>query len=120
MQVPFPGFTIDPAERAALELGDEVVALRLVAVPPAAFDALRAGEHADLPGAEPARGLEQPQRPCAGRADLARVPFARLDAPPGVLGPMVGLGGEAVHRLRPEPLPQALDQARPVLLVGSG
>src|SRR3954470_16470525 len=98
MQVPFASFTKDPAERAALELGDEIVALRLVAVPPAALDALRAGEQRELHRAQPARRLEQPQRPRARLAELARIPFARLDAPPGVLGAVVGLGGEAADR----------------------
>src|SRR6266571_3174827 len=100
MQVPFARFAIDPGKRF-LQPGDEVIAPRLVAVPPAALDALGPGEQRELRLGDAARRLEQPQRPRAGLPELARVPFARLDAPPGVLGPVVGLHREAADRALP-------------------
>src|SRR5947199_2113294 len=98
MQEPVVLFAVDPGERA-LAARDEVVALRLVAVPPAALDALRAGKQmevlvVDLPGR-----IHEPNRARAGLAELARVPLTGLDAPPRVLGTVVGLRREAVDRL---------------------
>src|SRR5687768_11799228 len=121
MQVPFAAFAVDPAQRDGMEtrrvsrseLGDEVVALRVVAVPPAALDALRPGEQAEAALLQLPR-LQQPQRARPGRVELARIPFAGLDALPGMLGAMVGIGGEPVHAFVPEALAQPLEQPRPV------
>ena len=59
-------------------------------------------------------GFEQPQRPGPGRRAFARVPFAGLDAPPGVLGTVIGVRGEAAHRFVAEARAQPLDEPRPV------
>src|SRR5713226_3740569 len=117
MEVPFARFAVDPGKRF-LQPGNEVIALRLVAVAPAALDALGPGEQRELRLGDAARRLEQPQRPRAGLPELARVPFARLDAPPGVLGPVVGLCREAADRVAAQARAQPLDEPRPVLLLG--
>src|SRR5690349_18839316 len=119
MQVPAVFFAKDPDERF-LAPGDEVVALRLVAVPPAAFDALRAGKQMKILIRNSPRGIEQPERPRPRLAELPRVPFAWLDAAPGALGPVVGLRGKAVDRLAPKARLQPLGKPRPVLAVGLG
>src|SRR5688500_10778818 len=117
MQVPFTAFAVDPSERDGMEtrrvsrskLGNEVVALRVVAVPPAAFDALRPGKQAEAPLLQLSR-FQQPQRARPRRLELARIPFARLDALPGMLGTMVGIGGEPADAFVPEALAQPLEQ----------
>src|ERR671918_362263 len=98
MQVPLPFFAVDPAERATRQPGDEIVAPGVVAIPPAGLDAFRAGERHELALLQPL-GLEKPYGPWPRRTELARIPLARLDAPPGVLGTMVGLRGEPMHRV---------------------
>src|SRR6185503_16893164 len=108
MQPPFALFPVDPRERIS-EPGDEVVAPRLVAVPPAALDALGAGEQSQLPLVHGMGRIQQPCRPRPGLDELARVPVAGVDAPPGVLGTVVGYAGDAVHRLAPEARLQPLD-----------
>src|SRR6185295_6542964 len=118
MQGPFAAFAEDPRQGIIRQPGDEVVAFRLVAVPPAALDALGAAEQGEFALGEAARFLEQPQRSRARLAEFARIPFAGLDPPPGMLGPVVGLRRQAADRFRAEAHAQALDQARPVLLVG--
>src|SRR5690242_18514654 len=104
---------VDPEERAFRGAGHEVVALRVVAVPPARLDAFRAGEQLEVLLRGPPRRIEQPERPRARLDELARIPFAGLDAPPGVFGPMVGLRREAVDRRIAEPALQPLDELRP-------
>ena len=47
-----------------------------------------------------------------------RIPFAGLDAPPRVLGAMIGMRGEAAHGVVSQARPQALREARPVLGLG--
>src|SRR5262245_47803310 len=117
MQPPFAGFAIDPGEARLAQPCDEIVAPRLVAVPPAALDALRPGEQREGALGEPPR-LEEPGRPRPGLAELARLPVARRHAPPGAFRPVVGIEAEAVHRLAPEARLQPLDEPRPVLGVG--
>src|SRR5260221_1204406 len=114
MQVPLPLFSIYPGERAA-ELGDEVVAPRVVAVPPAAGDALGAGDERELGFFHRRNFAQEPCRPRAGLHELARIPFARLDAVPGVLRAVIGIGGDAMDRVAPQTRLQALEELRPVL-----
>src|SRR5258706_8616145 len=64
------------------------------------------------------RRIDEPNRRWTRLAELARVPLAGLDAPPRVLGAVVGLRGEAVDRLGAEPRLQPLGEARPVFAVG--
>src|SRR5207237_1954031 len=101
MQVPLPFFSVYPAQGAA-ELGDEVIAPRVVAVPPAAGDALRAGDERQLGFFHRPSFLQEPCRPRAGLHELVQVPLARRDAAPGVLRAGVGVGGDGVPRLAPE------------------
>src|SRR5260221_587363 len=114
MQVPLPLFSIYPGERAA-ELGDEVVAPRVVAVPPAAGDALGAGDERELGFFHRPNFVQEPCRPRAGLHELVRIPFARLDAAPGVLRAVIGIGGDAMDRVAPQTRLQALEELRPVL-----
>src|SRR5258706_16142434 len=100
MQVPLPFFPEDPGERAP-ELGDEVVAPRVVAVPPAAGDALGAGDERELGFFHRPNFVQEPCRPRAGLHELARIPFARLDAVPGVLRAVIGIGGDAMDPVAP-------------------
>src|SRR5258708_14073296 len=114
MQVPLPLFSIYPGERAA-ELGDEVVAPRVVAVPPAAGDALGAGDERELGFFHRPNFVQEPCRPRAGLHELVRIPFAGLDAAPGVLRAVIGIGGDAMDPGAPQtPLP-ALQELRPAL-----
>src|SRR5258708_32289760 len=114
MQVPLPLFSIYPGERAA-ELGDEVVAPRVVRVPPAAGDALGAGDERELGFFHRPNFVQEPCRPRAGLHELVRIPFARLDAAPGVLRAVIGIGGDAMDRGPPQTRPQALEEPRPGL-----
>src|SRR5882672_3660079 len=118
MHEPAVALPINPQERPFVRAGDEVVALRLVAVPPAAFDALGPGKQLELQPRKAPRRLEQPERTRAGRPEFARIPFARLHPPPGEFRPVVGLGGETVDRSGAEAAPQALEELRPVFAVG--
>src|SRR5262245_59327402 len=117
MQGPFAALAADPGDGFVAETRDEVVALRLVAVPPAAFDAFRAAEQREFRLGEPAALFEQPERPRARLPVFAGVPFAGLDAPPGVFRAVVGLRGETADRFGAEAHPQALDEPRPVFLL---
>src|SRR5688572_5360455 len=118
MQVPFAGFAVDPAEGLA-QPGDEIIAARLVAIPPARFDALRPRQQSEF-GFLYFSGFDKPKRARARLYKLARVPIAGLDAPPGELGPVVRLGGEPVHRRVAEARAQPLDELHPVLGIGPG
>src|SRR6267142_2201825 len=102
MHVPLPFVSIDPGQRAA-EFGDKIIALRLVAVPPPARDALGTRDQREPAFRHGNDPVQQPCRPRPGRHELVRIPFARLDALPGVLGAVVGVRRDAVHRLPPEP-----------------
>src|SRR5258707_12976069 len=114
MQVPLPFFPVDPGERAP-ELGDEVIAPRVVAVPPAAGDALGAGDERELGFFHRPNFVQEPCRPRAGLHELVRIPFAGLDAAPGVLRAVIGIGGDAMDRVAPQTRLQALEELRPVL-----
>src|SRR5438067_13127204 len=114
MYVPLPFFSVYPAQGAA-ELGDEVVAPRVVAVPPAAGDALGTGDERQLGFFHRPSFLQEPCRPRAGLHELVQVPLARRDAAPGVLRTVIGIGGDAMHRIAPETRLQALEELRPVL-----
>src|SRR5690349_10925362 len=115
MQVPVAVFAIDPRQRSGREPRHEVVALRLVAVPPAALDALRSGEQLETFRLQTPRRGEQPGRARPGRAELVRIPVAGLDATPRVLGAVVRHRGDAVDGFASEARLQALQQLRPVL-----
>src|SRR5690349_15328527 len=117
MQVPLAGLAVDPGRRN-VPFGDEVVALRVVAVPPARLDALGAREQLEFILAEAARILEEPERARPGLDEFARLPFARLDAAPGQLGAMVRISRKAVHRAAAEAHLEPLQQPRPVLGLG--
>src|SRR3989442_6044539 len=114
MQVPLPFLAVYPGERAA-ELGDEVVAPRVVAVPPAAGDALGTGEQRELGFFHRKSFFQEPRRTRPRLHELVRIPFAGLDAPPGVLGTMVRVRRDAIHRLAPQPRLQSLHEPRPIL-----
>src|SRR5258706_16315855 len=100
-------FPVDPRERRLPGAGDEVVAPRLGAVPPARFDAFGPREQRERPFREAARLIEQPQR--------ARVavdpPFFLLsfffyfqsNFLEGALRAMVLVRVQAMHRRRAEP-----------------
>src|SRR5437764_6329582 len=98
MHVPLPFLSIDPGERAP-ELGDKIVAPRVIAIPPAAGDAFRAGDQRKLGLRDPARPLEEPCRPRPRLYEVVRVPLAGLDAAPGVLRTVIGIGGDAMQRI---------------------
>src|SRR6185369_850569 len=117
MQEPVARFAVDPDERR-FGTRDEVVALRLVAVPPAALDALGAGKQIQILIVNFSWRIKQPKRARAGLAELARIPVSRLHAPPRIFGTMIGLRGEPVDRLRAQARLQALEEARPVLARG--
>src|SRR3954469_12070925 len=117
MQPPLAFLPVHPRQRFA-EPGDEVVAPRLVAVPPAAFDALGAGEQGELVLIEDFWRLEQPCRPRSRLHEMARIPVAGLDAPPGVLGTVVGAAGAGVPRVLPQARLQPLAEPRPVFGLG--
>src|SRR5438094_7978142 len=117
MGIPGALFSIDPGERAA-QLGDEVVAARLVAVPPAAGDALGARDEHELGFANaPWRG-EQPRRPRPGLHEIVRVPIARLDPPPGIFRPTVRKRRHAIDGIAAKARLQPLDELRPLLRLG--
>src|SRR6188508_3256099 len=118
MQVPFTRLAVDPRERGIRQARHEVVALRVVAVPPARLDALRAGERRKFAFAQFFFFFQQPQRARSWRAKFARVPFARLDAAPGMLGAVIGLGGEAADRVVAKARAQPLGEARPAFGLG--
>src|SRR6185503_14254775 len=118
MQVPFAGFAVDPAVGFA-QPGEKIVAARLVAVPPARFDALWPRQQSEF-GFLYFSGFHKPKRTRARLYKLARVPVAGLDAPPGELGPVVRLRGEPVHRRVAEARAQSLDELHPVLGIGPG
>src|SRR5882672_5447412 len=117
MHVPLPFFPVHPGKRAT-ELGDEVVALRLVAVPPAARDALGPGHQREPAFLHRNDTAQQPGRPRSRLHELVWIPFARRDALPGMLGAVVRVRRDAIHGLASEPRLQALDEARPVLAFG--
>src|SRR5688572_16983190 len=101
MQEPFAGVSINPDQRIIRQSRNEVVTARFVAIPPPRFDALRSGEQGKLALLQ-SLGLHQPHGPRTGLAELARIPLPRLDAPPGVLGTMIGMRRKAVDRVVPQ------------------
>src|SRR6185503_19888658 len=119
MQGPFAAFAVDPGGGVARQPGDEVSALRFVAVPPAALDAFLPGEQREFRLGQAARLFQQPQRSRARQQELALIPFARLNAPPGMLGPVIGLRGEPADCRATQADSQALEQPRPVFLLAS-
>src|SRR5215210_4181843 len=114
MQVPVAFFSIHPCERAA-ERGDEVVAPRLVAVPPAARDALGAGDEIEPLFVYRNGFFQQPCRARPRWREVVRIPVARLHASPGVFRTMIRKRAQAVHGIAPQPRLQALEEPRPVL-----
>src|SRR5688500_15807817 len=113
MQEPFAGFAVDPRLGLVRQACDEVVAARFVAIPPARLDALGPCKQDEFTFIQFLR-FEQPQRARPRWTELVRVPFTRLDAPPGMLGAMVGMRGEAADGRVPQARAQPLEQARPV------
>src|SRR2546428_12957154 len=101
MQEPLPFFAIDPNEDAA-ELGDEVIAPRVVTVPPAAGDALGTGDQRELRFFHRKSFFQEPRRTRPGLHELVRIPFAGLDAAPRVLGAVVRISADAVDRIAAE------------------
>src|ERR1700694_49608 len=118
MQEPFAGFAVNPAQGRIGKTGDEIVAPRLVAVPPAAFDTLGAGKQQEIVFAHRARRLEQPERAWAGMPELPRLPFAGLDAPPAVLWTMIGISRYSIDRVVSEARLQPLGKTRPAFVLG--
>src|SRR6185503_194809 len=110
MHEPAVFFAVDPDHRRVVRARDEIVALRLVAVPPSRLDTLGTGKQLELLLADAPRRLEQPQRPRPRLPEFARIPLAELDAAPGVFGTMIGLRREAVDRLAPQAQPQPLHE----------
>src|SRR5256885_12980142 len=119
MHVPAVVFAVDPDHGRVVRARDEVIALRLVAVPPSRLDALGTGEELEFLFADAPRRLEQPERPRPRLPELARIPFPKLDAAPGVFGTMVGLRRQPMDRPSAEPPLQPLCELRPVFLVGA-
>src|SRR6185369_5288604 len=125
---PLPASIAVEPQLASLRIAaDEIIAADLAAIPPAAFDALRAGEQAQLRGceidAERARPRQQPQRPSrwiGRKRHRARRCGAAIA--PGMLGTMIGVETELAHRVIAKPCPQALDPllAALAMTMGSG
>src|SRR5437879_3306643 len=118
MQEPCAGFAVNPAQGRIGKADDEVVAPRLVAVPPAALDALGAGEQLQIVFAHRARRLEQPQRARAWMPELPRIPFAGLDAPPAVFRTMIRMSRQTVDRVGAEARLQPLGETAPAFVLG--
>src|SRR5262249_44521638 len=118
MEVPgsfSPAFLpIDPGDGAA-DLGDEVVAARLVTVPPAAGDAFGTGDERQPGFCNPSGLRQQPCRPRPRLHEIVRVPVARLDTPPGVFRPMVRKRRHAVAGIAPKPRLHRLAELGPLL-----
>src|SRR4051812_36477314 len=110
MQEPAVAFAVDPDEGRIARAGDEVVALRLVAVPPAAFDALRPREQLEVHAPEAARRLQQPGGALPRLGEVPRVPVAGLDPPPRIFRAMVRIRRQAVNRPAAEPRLQPLGE----------
>jgi len=89
MQVPGALFAVDPRHRAA-DLRDEVIAPRIVAIPPTAGDALGTGEQDERRLIHADYFVEEPGGPRPGLHEFVRVPLAGLHPPPGIFGPVVG------------------------------
>src|ERR1051325_9534380 len=117
MHVPGAFFAINPGDGAA-ELSDEIVATRLVGVPPAAGNALGTRDQYQLGLRDAARRGDEPRRPRAGLHEIMRIPVARLDAPPRGFGSMVGKRRHAIHGVAAKPRLQPFDQLRPLLGLG--
>src|SRR5438045_184647 len=122
MQVPLnvfaAFFSIHPGKRWP-ELGDEIIAPRLVAIPPAAGDALGTGDELEPAFLHRDRPFEQPGRARTRLHELVRIPFARLDAAPGIFRPMVGMERDAMYCIAPQAGLQAPEQPRPVPRLGA-
>src|SRR5438067_5057949 len=114
MDVPGAFLAIDPGERTS-QLGDEVIASRLVAIPPAAGDALRTGEQLELGLRDASRTLVEPRRPRSRLHEIVRIPLARRDAPPGVLRPVVRKRRDAIDGVAAQARLQALEELGPLL-----
>src|SRR5437868_7737276 len=117
MHVPVAVFSIYPGERSS-QLGDEIVAPGLIAVPPAAGDALGTGDELELAFLYRDDLFQQPCRARPGVDKIMRIPFTGLDAAPGVLGPVVRIDADAVYRIASQAGLQPLQQPRPVLRLG--
>src|SRR6267143_1399522 len=117
MHVPGAFLAINPSHGTA-KFGDEIIAPRFVAVPPAAGDALGPRDERKLGfGHAPWRG-EQPCRPWSGLDEIMRVPVARLDPLPGVFRPMVRKRRHAIDCIAAKARLQPLDELGPLLGLG--
>src|SRR5690606_25962486 len=94
---------------------DVVVAARVVAVPPAAFQALGSGDDARMRVAQGDRPLQQPRRArrAARRGSYAQAVVTGAGAAPGALGAGIVRGREAPDRLVAQARAQAFAQLRP-------
>src|SRR5436309_14835051 len=117
MHVPVAFLSVHPCERAA-QFGDEVVAPRVVAVPPAAGDALGTGDQAELSLFHRKNFFQKPGGPRPGLHELMRIPFAGLDAAPRMLRAVIGISADAVDRVAAEARLQPLEKLRPILGFG--
>src|SRR5690606_22767386 len=110
-----------PGALALRGFDDVVVATRVRAVPPAAFQALGSGDDARPRIAQRDRARQQPARTrrTHGRpVDAAGIVF---HPPPCALGPRIAGGRHAVYRLVAEARAQPLTQLRPgQLLLAAG
>src|SRR5579859_3036235 len=98
MHVPLIVFAVYPGERWP-QLGDKIVAARFIAVPPAAGDALGTGDEREPAFLHRDDPLQEPSRTRARLHKVVRIPFAGLDAAPGIFRPVVGIDADAVHRV---------------------
>src|SRR3954468_7605951 len=114
MHVPGAFLAIDPRDDLA-KLGDEVIAPRLVAVPPAAGDALGPGKEPGLRLRYRLRPFEQPRRARPRLHELVRIPFARRDASPGVFRAVIRERCHAIHGVAAKARLQPLDELGPLL-----
>src|ERR1700681_3736852 len=116
---------VEPQLASLRIAADEIIAADLIAIPPAAFDALRAGQQAQLRGrgigAEQTRPGQQPQRPprWIGRK-RRRARRCGVAIAPGMLGTMIGIETDFAHRVIAKPCPHALDPLRAVLAMTMG
>src|SRR5437879_11718399 len=114
MDVPLPFLPVYPGECAA-KLRHEVIAPRLIAIPPAAGDALGSGDQRELSFFHRKSFFQEPRGPRPRLHELVRVPFAGLDAAPRMLRAMVGISADAVDRVAAEARLQPLETLRPLL-----
>src|SRR6202030_4376579 len=95
---------VEPQLASLRIAADEIIAADLAAIPPAAFDALGAGQQPELRGreirAERTRPGQQPQRPPRRIGRERRRPRrCGVAIAPRMLGAMIGMETKLAHRV---------------------